>query len=162
MRRYFSATTAIFAAQLLALGACASRASPPASEPDPSEMGPTIRVVDPFERPALRTPVTPAPVPVPHDATFACAANEDCVVLELGCCDRCSPGSLLAINTQYKEVAESYFRGGDCSEAACGTADCAVNYSPVCDVGTCARLERDPIGRAADELSVVHNWFLPE
>lgn len=159
-----TATTAILAAQLLAVGACASRPSSTTADrtDDENAPGQTIRVVEPLERPAPRAPLAPAPVPAPHDATFACAENDDCVVLEVGCCNRCSPGSLIAINTQYRDVAESYFRGQDCSDAACGEADCAVNYSPVCDGNTCARLERNPIGTAADEVSVVHNWFMPE
>lgn len=68
-------------------------------------------------------PEYPPPAELPAEFT-ACDAPEDCVVVELGCCDECNGGEARsvaadqadAVRTQYAEVCGA---GTACTEIGC-------------------------------------------
>lgn len=82
-------------------------------------------------------PTPPAPVPV----TFqTCEEAEDCVVLELGCCDHCNGGRAVAVNSEHASdvqatYAESCTPGQGCTEMGCAPLEAA------CDEGRCITVE---------------------
>jgi hypothetical protein len=73
--------------------------------------------------------VPPTPIP----ATFmTCEEAEDCVVLELGCCDHCNGGRAVSVRVDSADdvqatYAESCTPGMACTQRGCAplTADCA-------------------------------------
>jgi hypothetical protein len=146
----------------IAAGACASRSPPPPTERAATPTGPTIPVVEPkFGPDALGPTFFPPLVPPEPDAMFVCGTNEDCVVIELGCCDHCNGGSLLAVNLASMDAAHDRFRQSDCAGVDCSERGCGWDYEPVCDRGTCARLEQRDLNGIATEVSVVHNRPAP-
>ena len=142
------------------LVACASATSP-AGERTAAGADVTVRVFEPKE-PALPEmswgpPLTP---PAP-DPMFACSETEDCVVIQLGCCDHCNGGSLLATTVSAMDEAYARFAETGCDETTCTERGCAIDYRPVCDRGTCARLEQIDLGEAGMQVTLVHNEGTP-
>jgi len=67
---------------------------------------------------------------------ISCVTGDDCVVVELGCCDHCNGGFAVAVNAEYEtEVAE---RNADsCGpDEFCTLMGCPALY-PKCDGGEC-------------------------
>lgn len=123
--------------------------------------GTVVRVVEPKHVP---TPLRIAPAPAPavdNDAMFACASAADCVVLEMGCCDHCNGGYLLSVNGLQAEQAIQNHRAHDCGASVCGHDRCAATSHAVCDAGECARIEEQPLGSAAAQVTVIRNSFAP-
>ncbi len=70
------------------------------------------------------------PTPVPA-TLMTCETAEECVVLELGCCDHCNGGRAVAVRADAADdvqatYAESCAPGTACTEMGCAplTADC--------------------------------------
>ncbi|MEL6349550.1 MAG: hypothetical protein AAFV53_40985 [Myxococcota bacterium] len=83
----------------------------------------------------------PPPDPLESELTD-CSADEECVVVELGCCDACNGGTAVAVNkAQEDETRDRYSeRCGlnyACTLMACGSLDA------VCDDGTCVLEQGD-------------------
>ena len=71
------------------------------------------------------------------DERQACAADTDCAVVELGCCDHCNGGKVAGVHKDFAaDVHTSY--AGDCSGTACTLMACMEQPSAVCQAGTCA------------------------
>lgn len=145
------------AAMLLGILACATRPQPAPIEREPTPTGPTIRVFEPTWSPDESTDFRPPVVPPRADARFECVGNEDCVVLEVGCCNHCNGGSLVAVNLASTATASSTFHERGCAETTCTERNCDWDYQAVCDAGTCARLERRELNGVATEVTLVHN-----
>ncbi|MEL6345701.1 MAG: hypothetical protein AAFV53_21510 [Myxococcota bacterium] len=69
-----------------------------------------------------------------------CQTDDECVVVELGCCTACNGGTAVAVRTdQADEVADIYSErcgnGVDCTQRACDPLEA------VCQVDTCILLE---------------------
>lgn len=80
--------------------------------------------------------------PAAQRAWFACQADADCKVVELGCCS-CVGGPVLSANRAYvDQVTERYARRTGCPDARCPAVAC--RHTAICDSGTCARVERVP------------------
>ncbi len=159
--RYGSALVPTLFAAATAIAACANR---PAATDDPSPDQPTVQVVESkplptpdFELPRETATDTPAPTVSMDDAAFTCSESSECVVLETGCCDHCNGGALVSVNSKYSDAAMEAFRQRSCENTACTKMACAWSFTPVCDAGTCARLEERPLGTAGATQVVVHN-----
>jgi hypothetical protein len=145
----------------IAIAACANRPANSYGEAD-RDHG-TVQVVErkPMGTPEITLPRETEPTrsqPAVDDSFFACTDSADCVVLETGCCDHCNGGALLAVNTRYSESAMEAFRQNSCADdSACTKVACEWSFTPVCDAGTCARLEERALGKAGATMVVVHN-----
>jgi hypothetical protein len=128
-----------FAAMLVA---CTQKAaSPPASDSSPPA------AVTP---PAAEAPATPAEGA--DDKMFACASDDECVVMEMGCCDHCNGGWRLSVNKTHGEAASTKYHDKDCS-GACTERGCDWATAPVCHQGACAMTE-DRSGSGKREVFV--------
>lgn len=122
--------------------ACTQKAaSPPAADSSPpSKVTP----------PASETPATPAPAA--GDELFACASDDECVVVEMGCCDHCNGGWRLSVNKAHVDAATAKHHDKDCS-GACTERGCDWATAPVCHQGACAMSE-DRSGSGKPEVYV--------
>ena len=93
----------------------------------------------PIEAPVEAAPAAPA-VPEPYavpeidDGMKMCMGAVDCEVVELGCCNHCGGGALVAVNkTRAEEVKETY------GQKECGTITCPSTECPTpeatCNMG---------------------------
>lgn len=78
----------------------------------------------------------PPPDPLPAEYT-TCEAADDCIPVELGCCDACNGGLAVAVRAdKAEEVADLY------SENCGASTSCTLMGCPEwvvsCDAGTCA------------------------
>lgn len=144
------------------IAACANRPANSYGEADRDDG--TVQVIErkPMATPDITLPRETEPTPAPQtavdDAFFACSDSAECVVLETGCCDHCNGGALLAVNSRYSESAMEAFRQNSCGDdSACTKVACEWSFTPVCDAGTCARLEERALGKAGATMVVVHN-----
>jgi len=157
MNRYHEAMAVLSFAAM----ACATR---PAADEDPpaTVVGPDRieRVVELKPEP-LPFPPRELEPPVDDRAMFACTSTADCEVIEMGCCDHCNGGYLLAVNRMHAERATANHRAQDCGAGGCPHERCEAEVHAVCDAGACARIEERPLGRAASEFTVIHNSFAP-
>lgn len=72
----------------------------------------------------------------PPPSYQTCDAAEQCVVLEMGCCDHCNGGWLMSVNSAFQEAALEEFKD-DCSDpVACTEKGCA-SVAATCDEGLC-------------------------
>lgn len=100
---------------LFAFAAC-SKDAPPPSEPantgsgEPAEVGP-----------------------------YACTADEDCVAVELQCCDACNGGEAVGVHRDQADVvlARSPVGQGACTDVACTEMACPP-WIATCEAGKCA------------------------
>ncbi len=94
-------------------------------------------------------PVQPAASDSPRSEWTTCATDDDCVAIEMGCCDHCNSGWVVGVNrgsvtrataAYHDQCPDSAgasgdgtvrFSGGMCTEVGCG----GVRGS--CDHGTC-------------------------
>jgi hypothetical protein len=149
------ARSALLIAATIAIAACANRPATTAADDDRAQEAMTVRVIGlkPARGPRLELPT------VVDEAMFTCSDTAECVVVETGCCDHCNGGALLAVNNRYSDAAMAAFRQRECDdETSCTKMACEYSYTPVCDAGTCARLEDHPLGEAATMLELVHNY----
>ncbi len=67
---------------------------------------------------------------------LACVSDDDCAVVELGCCDHCNGGWVMAVNGDYADDIEKIY-GADCAEDhACTLMGCAEKLAR-CSAGQC-------------------------
>ena len=78
-------------------------------------------------------PLPPDPLPAEYTA---CEVDDDCVWVELGCCDYCNGGVAVSVNTSSEaEVRDAYTQS--CSpNQACTEIGCAIP-EPFCNEGSC-------------------------
>ena len=73
---------------------------------------------------------TPAPdvVAAPDGAgaenLTACHLDEDCVLIEVGCCDHCNGGKLMSVNVKAKPEALAKYKAKDCKGKKCTLMGC--------------------------------------
>jgi hypothetical protein len=92
---------------------------------------------------------TPAPTP-DADAMFACKSDDECVVLEMGCCDHCNGGWRLSVNKAHTDAATAKHHDTGCT-GACTERGCDWDTAPACNEGACAYTE-DRSGSGKREL----------
>ena len=81
------------------------------------------------------------PPSLPLDAEYTdCSTADDCVVVELGCCDECNGGFAVAVNVDSESVVSERFTETCQEDQACTEIGCAP-WVLSCDDGTCG-LER--------------------
>ena len=71
-----------------------------------------------------------------------CEIDEDCVVVELGCCDHCNGGRVIASHKDYADDIREML-GDQCEENTACTLMACANEIPKCDGGRCTH-EPDP------------------
>lgn len=142
------APTRLLSATLLLVG-CAS--APPATHGDRIIERPALTSSPPAEPPA--SPGTPGAKPYTiHpgvDVTedwVDCRTEDDCAIVEVGCCDHCNGGAITAVNRAYAERARELIAratcGGRCSGPACTgctkkACDAATSHELVCMTRAC-------------------------
>lgn len=69
---------------------------------------------------------------------YACTADEDCVAVELQCCDACNGGEAVGVHRDHAEAvrAESPAATGGCDDVACTLMACAP-WEASCEAGKC-------------------------
>jgi hypothetical protein len=69
---------------------------------------------------------------------YACAADDECVAVELECCDACNGGEAVGVHRDHvDEVAGESPRGqGACDGVACTKMACAP-FVAACEAGKC-------------------------
>jgi hypothetical protein len=75
--------------------------------------------------------------PAPTDRA-ACEVSDDCVAVELQCCDGCNGGVAVAVHTHHAAVvaADSPRGRGECGDVACTEMACP-EWIAACEDGTC-------------------------
>ncbi len=82
------------------------------------------------------------PPALPLDSRYtSCAAAEDCVPVELGCCDACNGGLAVAVHRDMAAEAMSRFGEQCAGVTACTEIGCPA-WETRCDGGSCA-MERE-------------------
>lgn len=93
-----------------------------------------------FALTACDNPNYPPELPLPDEYT-TCAVDEDCTTVQLGCCDHCNGGTIVATNADsQQEVEDEYSErcaddhmcslvGCETPEAACEGATCELLYT---------------------------------
>jgi len=73
------------------------------------------------------------------DDRYACTVADDCVAVELGCCDACNGGEAVGVHQDHVDevVADSPRGRGECQDMSCTEMGCAP-WVPSCEAGTCA------------------------
>ena len=66
----------------------------------------------------------------------SCGSDSDCVVVELGCCDHCNGGRVMAVNMQYEAQAKETMSDQCAKDYSCTLMACAPELAR-CDSGTC-------------------------
>lgn len=66
-----------------------------------------------------------------------CSVAEDCVAVELGCCDACNGGFAVAVNTASADKVAQQFTETCGANWACTEMACP-SWVLSCDAGTCA------------------------
>ena len=74
----------------------------------------------------------------PSTDPYACAADDDCVAVELACCDACNGGEQVGVNKAHVDEvkAAAFEKSGDCLDVACTEMACPPPV-PACEAGTC-------------------------
>lgn len=82
--------------------------------------------------------VDKAPEGAPPTEWFACTADTDCEAVQVGCCDHCNGGKIVALNTTHKAAALADPRVKEnCNSApACTEMACAPHVA-ACKEGKC-------------------------
>ena len=87
------------------------------------------------QAPAAEAPAAaPYEAPALEDGMQMCMGAVDCVVVELGCCNHCGGGALVAVNkTRAEEVKEKYGQK-ECDTIQCPSTECPTPEA-VCNMG---------------------------
>ena len=64
-------------------------------------------------------------------ALAACHKDEDCVLIEVGCCGHCNGGKLMSVNGKAKPEALAKYKAKDCKGKKCTLMGCTPKV-PVC------------------------------
>lgn len=92
------------------------------------------------------------------DPAVSCVTDDECSVVEMGCCDHCNGGWQLAVNRDLVVEAKAQWQDLDCAtEVACPETACATEPSPICDGGVCARREERLDATGNVEVAIVRN-----
>jgi hypothetical protein len=70
---------------------------------------------------------------------YACTVDDDCVAVELQCCDACNGGRAVGVHEDHVDavVADSPRGRGECGDVMCTKMGCAP-WIASCEDGTCA------------------------
>jgi len=124
----------LFAALALAtLIACGGETS---TDPaNPAGDGDAPKTEAPADTPAA-APGIPEPYTAPdvEDGMKMCMGAVDCVVVELGCCNHCGGGALVAVNKTRAEEVKEKFGQKECASITCPSAECPTPEA-VCNMG---------------------------
>ena len=143
---------------VFAVLACARNQPQPAEDPDARER--TVLVSEPVQ-PAIVDPMSPLQTELQPDAMFSCVMDEDCAVVEMGCCDYCNGGWQMAVNSKHADRAAQIWHEPSCGTEACTKMACVDTYSPVCDGGVCARRGEEPTENGEVRISIIRNVLPP-
>lgn len=96
--------------------------------------------------PAPSSTSSPAPAPAADassdaDPLVACTVDTDCTIIEVGCCDHCNGGAMMSVANAHVDAARDRWQDHECTNTACTERGCDWHEAPVCDNGTCARVE---------------------
>jgi hypothetical protein len=153
------ARSALLIAAAIAFAACANRPTTTTDDDrDPARETVTVRVIRLNAESSESSPRLDLSAASVDEAMFTCSDTAECVVVETGCCDHCNGGALLAVNNRYTDAAMAAFRQRECEDSSCTKMACEWSYTPVCDAGSCARLEEHTLGEVATLSVLVHNW----
>jgi hypothetical protein len=69
---------------------------------------------------------------------YACVADDECVAVELQCCDACNGGEIIGVNRGYVDLvlADTPRGRGECEGTACTKMACPPPV-PACEAGKC-------------------------
>lgn len=69
---------------------------------------------------------------------YACSGDDDCVAVELQCCDACNGGEAVGVHRDHVDevLADSPRGRGECTGVACTELGCA-DWIPSCQAGKC-------------------------
>lgn len=81
----------------------------------------------------------PPPTDMPAQYT-ACESPEDCVVVELGCCDECNGGEARSVNSDHANTVVRRYSEPCGPSTSCTTLGCAA-WVTTCESNVCG-LER--------------------
>lgn len=84
---------------------------------------------------ACGNPDYPPPDPLPAELT-TCDVPEDCVVVELGCCDACNGGVVVAVHADHAAETRDTYSERCSGNTACTLVACAPNTADCID-STC-------------------------
>ena len=124
--------TLFTALTLLTLFACGGESTTEAPAPDAE--APAAEA--PATAPEAPAPPPPAAFEVPEleDGMQVCMGAVDCQVVELGCCNHCGGGALVAVNkTRAEEVKQKYGQK-ECDSIQCPSTECPTPEA-VCSGG---------------------------
>ena len=82
-------------------------------------------------------PDVPTDVVVPP-AWLACSQDSDCAAVEIGCCDHCNGGKVLAARTDHIGEVQTAFGAKACAGTGCTMRYCSGPAIPLCQQGQCA------------------------
>ncbi len=77
----------------------------------------------------------PPPAELPSDYT-ACDAPEDCVVVELGCCDACNGGEARSVSSAHLDAVRTQYTQGCALNQGCTEMGCSA-WETTCEEGVC-------------------------
>lgn len=84
-----------------------------------------------------RKPADGPQVPPVFDERQGCTAADDCVVVQIECCDACNGGMAVGVHQDVaNEVREEYVPKGSCEGTACTLMACP-DPEPICKEGRC-------------------------
>ena len=141
------------ASVLLSLSGCWLDSSPPVADAGSSgpDVGQIADVIADVATPADMVAdvgtgpdsTWPPDVGTPKDADappawFACKQAADCAAVEIGCCDHCNGGKLMAANKNYAGDVKFTFGAKDCGGVPCTAMGCAFPPTLACQQGQCA------------------------
>lgn len=72
----------------------------------------------------------------PEPGWSACTAGAECTTVEVGCCDHCNGGRLVAVRAEHAEAVRAHATSA-CDEVACTERGCDGG-EPRCVAGRCA------------------------
>ena len=139
--------------------ACA-RNHPQPDAPDARDRERTVLVGEPVQS-AIVDPMAPLMTELVPDPMVACVQDEDCTVVEMGCCDACNGGWEMAVNTKQVEIATLTWHEPKCETTECTRMACLETLSPVCDGGICARREEEASANGEVRISIIRNVLPP-
>jgi len=123
----------LFAAlSLVALVACGGEST--TTEPaTPEAEAPAAEA--PAPAPAAQAPAAaPYEAPELEEGMQMCMGAVDCVVVELGCCNHCGGGALVAVNKSRAEEVKQKHGQKDCDSIQCPSTECPTPEA-VCNMG---------------------------
>lgn len=160
----FAQTQVLLIAALLSTSGCWLDSTPPsvdagATLPDVGQIG-DATATDVPTLPDTQAPSDTATVQdlatatdiATQSAWFTCGQASDCVAVEVGCCDHCNGGKLVAANKASEPAVKAALGAKNCGGTACTAGGCA-NAILACNSGTCAITPPTPVCASLGEAA---------